>query len=65
MGNILAPTYANLTMRCFELTFCDLCKDRFGEDLGNFNFENWSRFLDGCETLLEENKINPNDLLIF
>ena len=35
----------------------------FGEDLENFIFENWSRFLDDCETLLEENKINPNDLL--
>ena len=46
-----------------ELTFYDLCKDRFGEDLGNFTFENWSHFLDDCETLLVENKINPNDLL--
>ena len=63
MGAIFAPTYANLTMGFFELTFYDLCKDRFGEDLGDFIFENWSRFLDDCETLLEENKINPNDLL--
>ena len=63
MDTMFAPTYANLTMRFFELTFYDLCKDRFGEDLGNFIFENWSRFLDDCETLLEENKINPNDLL--
>ena len=45
------------------ITFYDLCKDMFGEDLENFIFENWSRFLDDCETLLEENKINPNDLL--
>ena len=44
------------------ITFYDLCKDIFGEDLGNFIFENWSRFLYDCETLLEENKINPNDL---
>ena len=50
-------------MRFFELTFYDLYKDRFGVDLGNFIFENWSRLLDDCETLLEENKINPNDLL--
>ena len=35
----------------------------FGEDLGIFIFENWSRFLDDCETLSKENKINPNDLL--
>ena len=57
------PTYANLTMGFFELTFYDLCRDKFGENLGNFIFENWSSFLDDCETLLEENKINPNDLL--
>ena len=44
-------------------TFYDLCRDKFGENLGNFIFENWSRFLDDCETLLEENKINPIDLL--
>ena len=63
MGTIFAPTYANLTMGFFELTFYDLCIDKFGEELGNFIFENWSRFLDDCETLLEENKIKPNDLL--
>ena len=62
MGTIFAPTYANLTMGFFELTFYGLCKDRFGEDLGNFIFENWTCFLDDCETLLEENKINSNDL---
>ena len=33
------------------------------EDLGSFIFENWGSFLDDCETLLEENRINPNDLL--
>ena len=63
MSTIFAPTYANLTMGFFEFTFYDLCRDKFGENLGNFIFENWSRFLDDCETLLEENKINPNDLL--
>ena len=43
MGTLFAPTYANLTMGFFELTFCDLCRDKFGEDLGNFIFENSSR----------------------
>ena len=43
-------------------TFYDLCRDTFGEDLWNFIFENWSCFLSDCEILLEENKINPNDL---
>ena len=41
----------------FELTFCYLCRDRFGEDLGNFIFENWNRFLDDFETLLEETQL--------
>ena len=63
MGTIFPLTYANLTMGFFELTFYDLCKDRFGGDLRNFIFENWSRFLHDCNTLSEENKINPNDLL--
>ena len=31
MGTIFAPTYANLTMRFFELTFYDLCRDKFGK----------------------------------
>ena len=63
MGTIFAPAYANLTMGFLELRFYDLCRDKFGENLGYFIFENWSRFLDDCETLLEENKISPNDLL--
>ena len=45
--------------------FTIFVKDEFGEDLGNFVFENWSCFLNNCETLLEEHKINPNDLLII
>ena len=56
MGTIFAPTYANLTMGFFELASYDLCRDLFGEVLGNFIIENWSYFLDDSETLLEENK---------
>ena len=63
MGTIFAPTYANLSMGFFELSFYETCRTRFGEDLGNFIFENWSRFLDDCQTLLEENKIDPNEIL--
>ena len=50
-------------MRYLKLTFYDLCRNSFGEDLVNFIFKNWRRFLDDCETLLEENEINPNDLI--
>ena len=63
MGTIFAPTYANLTMGFFELTLNDLCRDKFRENLGNFVFENWNHFLNDCETLLEANKMSPNDLL--
>ena len=63
MSTIFALTYANLTMGFFDLTFHDLFRDKFGKDLGNFILENWNRFLDDYETLLEEKKINSNDLL--
>ena len=63
MGTIFVPTYPNIVMGVFEITFCDLCRNKFGEDLGCFIFENQGRFLDGWETLLEENKINLNGLL--
>ena len=45
--------------------FTIFVKEEFGQDLGNFFFENWSCFLNNCETLLEEHRINPNDLLII
>ena len=35
MGTIFAPTYANLIMGFFELTFYNLWRDKFGEKLGN------------------------------
>ena len=43
--------------------FYDLCRDKFGEDFGNFIFENWNRFLDDFKTLLEESKIDRDYLL--
>ena len=62
-GTIFTSTYANLTMGIFELTFYNFCRYKFGEDLRNFIYENWNCFFDYYETLLEENKINRNDLL--
>ena len=63
MDTTFAPTYANLTMGFFELTLYNIWRGKFGEDLGNFIFENWNYFLDDYETLLKENQISPNDLL--
>ena len=50
MGSIFAATYVNLTMEFFQVTCYDLCRNKFGEDLGYFILENWSRFLNDCET---------------
>lgn len=49
-GSIFAATYVNLTMEFFQVTCYDLCRNKFGEDLGYFILENWSRFLNDCET---------------
>ena len=53
MGTIFTPTYANLSMRFFELRFYDFCRNELGEDLENLIIVNWSRFLDDSKTLLE------------
>ena len=63
MGTIFAPTYADLTMKFSERRCYQLCRSKFGEELASLIFEDWSSFLNDCETLLEENKINANDLL--
>ena len=54
---ILCICYIYIYIFFFELTFRYLCRDRFGEDLGNFIFVNWSHFLDDCEILLEETQL--------
>ena len=59
---MFVPSFPNITMEAFELISCDLFRNKFGEDLRYFIFNNYSRFLDDWESLLEENKINSNDL---
>ena len=63
MGTIFAPVYANLTMGYFELQFYDICRINFGHEQHNFICQNWKRYLDDCQTLLQGDKINPDDLL--
>ena len=65
MDAIFAPNYPNLAMGIFDLAFYDLCRNKFGEDLRNVIFKNWSQFLDDCETLIEENKSTLIMCLIF
>ena len=40
IGTIFTPTFATLIIGFIELTFYNLCRDKYGEDLGNFIFEN-------------------------
>ena len=49
-GTIFAPTYATLTMGSFEVHFYNISKLKWGKEFKKFILENWSRFLDGCQT---------------
>ena len=40
--------------------FFEPCINEFKEKLGQFILENWSRFLNGCATLLNKTKVDPN-----
>ena len=62
MGTIFAPTYATLTMGYFEFYFY-ICEPKWGEEFQEFILENWSCFLDDCQTPLDKNKVKPEELL--
>jgi len=63
MGTIFAPTYATLTMGYLELKLYDVCLRSFGPTVKKLVYENWSRFLDDCEILLDKTLITPEQLL--
>ena len=63
MGTIFAPTYASLTMGFFEIKLYRICEIKWGNEFCNFLKENWSRYLDDCETPLNKNIITPAELL--
>ena len=63
MGTIFAPTYATLTMGYFEVHFYNICELKWGKEFQEFILENWSRFLDDCQTPLDKNKVKPDELL--
>ena len=54
MGTVFAPTYANLYF---------VIKNTYSLVVSKFFEENWFRFLDDCEILLNTKLIKPNDLL--
>ena len=63
MGTIFAPTYATLTMGYFAFRFYNICEHKWGKEFQEFILENWSRFLDDCQTPLDKNKVKPEELL--
>ena len=63
MGTVFAPTYANLTMAYHEIQVYFVIKHTYGFVVSKFFEENWFRFLDDCEILLNTKLIKPNDLL--
>jgi len=63
MGTIFAPTYASLTMAFHETSLYDVIENKFGDLAKNYFVENWKRFLDDCEILLDISLIDPNNLL--
>ena len=59
----MAPTYATLTMGYYETKLYAFCKVQWGEEIGKEIEENWARYLDDCEIPVDENKVDPKDLL--
>ena len=63
MSTVFAPTYANLTMAYHEIQFFFVIKNTYSLVVSKFFEENWFRFLDDCEIVLNTKLIKPNDLL--
>ena len=63
MGTVFAPTYANLAMSYHKIQVYFIIKNTYSLVVSKFFEENWFRFLDDCEILLNTKLIEPNDLL--
>ena len=63
MGTIFVSAYAISTMEYFEVHFYNICNLKWGKEFQEFIKENWSRFLDDCQTALDKNKVKPQELL--
>ena len=63
MRTIFAPTYATLSMGCFEQTFNEICINESGGMLSQLILGNQCQFLDDCKTPLEKTKNDTNRLL--
>ena len=65
MGTDVAPTYSTLTVGYSEVKLYNLCEQRWGLEIRNYVHENWSRFLDDCEILLDKRKIKPEEFQVI
>ena len=50
-------------MGYFEVHFYNIWELRWGKEFKEFILENYSRFLDDCQTSLDKNKVKPEELL--
>ena len=64
MGTIFAPTYATLSMGCFEIKLYSVFIFKYGELLAEYINDNWNRFLDDFSTVLRSSQISPEELLL-
>ena len=62
MGITFAPKYATLTMGYFEVYFYNICELKWGKEFQEPILENWSHFLDRCQTPLDKNKVKLEEL---
>ena len=60
---MIAPTYANLLMAYHEIQVYFIIKNTYNLVVSKFFEENWFRFLDDCEILLNTKLVKPIDLL--
>ena len=63
MGTQFAQTYANLSMEYYDIKFYDLIELNYNLDNRQYFVENWKRFIDDCQILLNTDLIKPDDLL--
>ena len=63
MGTVFAPTYANLPMAYHEIQLYFIIINTYSLVVSKLFEENWFRFLDDCEILLNTKLIKLNDLL--
>ena len=50
-------------MGYFEVQFYNICELKWGKEFQEFIIQNWSHFLDGCQTPLDKNNVKLEELL--